>query len=146
MCLVCQLIVNSLSKIAHNIISLTLEHKVFLLLVSSGFTSTDTTVVDHYLFHAGPVIFWWEPGSGAELSCYGFHLTQTRRRPRNVASFVCAPAKRQTLLVVPIPPRITVFFAPNGDHAKPTLGSYTIEVTDGDALRKPRAFSFAPTR
>src|SRR5579871_6558534 len=40
-------------------------------------------------------------------------------------------------LKMPIPPRITVFLAPNGDHAKPTLGSYTIEVTEGNAVFNP---------
>jgi hypothetical protein len=40
-------------------------------------------------------------------------------------------------LKIPIPPRITVFLAPRGDHAKPTLGWYTIDVTDGKAVRNP---------
>src|SRR4029077_9810426 len=40
-------------------------------------------------------------------------------------------------LKIPNPPRMTVFLAPNGDQANPTFGSYTTDVTEGNAVFKP---------
>src|SRR5260370_40742068 len=40
-------------------------------------------------------------------------------------------------LKIPNPPRLTVFRAPNGDHAKPIFGSYTSDVKEGKAGCRP---------
>ena len=40
-------------------------------------------------------------------------------------------------LKIPMPPRITVFFDPRGEYAKPIFGSYTTPVTEGNAVCCP---------